>query len=144
MFYSILDAVKVEEGCLCLPQQGLFRGWRRVTILALRRLFGHLFVNVPRRHPEPQHGGQRRVVQHDPDLRREQTESAVSFICLTFRNFLLIYTVKCATENSQDFTRGIIVNSGNICSASMSLQGRFRRRFPSRPDCFVLSFTGRQ
>lgn len=35
--------------------------------MALRRLLGHLFVNVPGRHPEPQHGRQRRVVQHNPD-----------------------------------------------------------------------------
>lgn len=41
------------QGHLWLPQQGLFRGRRRVTILALWRLLGHLFINVPRRHPEP-------------------------------------------------------------------------------------------
>lgn len=57
------------RGHLCLPQQGLFRARRRVTVLTLWRLLGHLFINVPRRHPEPQHGWQRRVVQHDPDLR---------------------------------------------------------------------------
>lgn len=55
---------------LCLPQQGLVGGRRWVTILALRRLLGHLFVNVPGRHPEPQHGRQGRVVQHDPDLKQ--------------------------------------------------------------------------
>lgn len=53
-----------------LLQQGLFRWWTRVTILTVQMLLGHLFINVPGCHPKPQHGRQRRVVQHEPDLRQ--------------------------------------------------------------------------
>lgn len=63
------------------PQQELFRGRRRrVTILALRRLLGHLFINVPGRHPEPQHGGQGRVVQHHADLTQGERGRSRLFI----------------------------------------------------------------
>ncbi len=77
------------RGQLYLPQQGLSRGRRRVTILALRRLLGHLLINVPGRHPEPQHGRQRRVVQHNPDL----IQSERRHIKLSIQLFWTLYSM---------------------------------------------------
>ena len=85
---------------LCSPQQGLSRGRRRVTILALRRLLGHLFINVPGRDPEPQHGGQRRVVQHDPDLMKGEREYIELFIWLFWTSAPLILYSKSLRKMS--------------------------------------------
>lgn len=51
-----------------LPEQGL-PGVRWVVCARARRgLLGHLLVDVPGGHPDPQHGGQRGVVQEDAHL----------------------------------------------------------------------------
>lgn len=82
------------QGHLCLPQQGRLGGRGQVTILALGRLLGDLFINVPRRHPEPQHGRQRGVVQHHPDLRwgggEDSTHSYLlnNLLCILHRMYL--------------------------------------------------------
>lgn len=85
----------------CLPQQGLFRGRRRVTIVALRRLLGHLLINVPGCHPEPQHGRQGRVMQHDPDL--TQGDRRYIKLCLwLFWTFAYTYCTACLSKKKKN------------------------------------------
>ena len=60
------DPRKVDQAArhVCsVPEQGLPG--------AGRGLLGHLLVDVPGGHPDPQHGGQRGIVQQDAHLRGE-------------------------------------------------------------------------
>lgn len=60
-----------------VPEQGLLGGrrLRPVCARAGRRLLGHLLVDVPGGHCDPQHGGQCGVVQHDAHLAGERQVS---------------------------------------------------------------------
>lgn len=60
-----------------VPEQGLLGGrrLRPVCARAERRLLGHLLVDVPGGHCDPQHGGQCGVVQHDAHLAGERQVS---------------------------------------------------------------------
>lgn len=51
-----------------VPEQGLPGEWWLVCARARWSLPGHLLVDIPGSHPDPQHGGQRGVVQQDAYL----------------------------------------------------------------------------
>lgn len=58
-----------------VPEQGLLGVRRLVCARARRGLLGHLLVDVPGGHCDPQHGGQCGVVQHDAHLAGERQVS---------------------------------------------------------------------
>lgn len=51
-----------------IPEQGLLGVWRLVCTWARQGLLGHLFVDVPGSHSDPQHGRKRGIVQRNAHL----------------------------------------------------------------------------
>lgn len=63
-----------------LPEDGWFGASldRPIPVVGPKRVFGHIFTDVPGSKRQPQHGRQRSVVKHDANLTQIKMETDIT------------------------------------------------------------------